>query len=727
MTDDDRKKRDEARNRKKNRNNRRKLDRIEAKKRTEEGKVINETTNQGKIVDEETIQKNKAGVEAAKEKIGGTEEPAGLEDEVNKQNQEVFDDAINPKDPNTLEEQLKKKNVRGQYVKRERDSDGFLKIAGQGLQVFGETMDKVDQAVLGRIGFGDKNLYTARRGIIDGLSERHVALALLGEFLLPDTVDLATFGLGYIPKRFLKTPKLLKAWAKSTKVATRAEAAEDAIGASLLGGRPRLAQRTVTNELGDEVFDNVVNANKATQRPAVKPLTTPERQKVAILAGKGDALDLDAAVRGPGLEGKPGTPKYSPTVRKETTKIDRALVNELQSKYGGTDYHVKAFLKQQQDFLRQVEEARSALNKEFKLLDFGFGFDDMIEALEGFNDYMKGLGSSRAMAALGKVKPDITPDEMMNFFEKLRVDSGAVDIGHKIAAKNHYRLGQKGANYASNLELEPARNLVEISLDRRRNEVVKLVEKGNRARGSRKDLPTLMHQMMGTSKNIDEEYLKFLHPELDDFLTEILPVELHDDFQQYVMEALEAHRRYGIQDFNDYIEEVWGFDFGGFKMLPKQSQKSVREGFRNQKGMVHGQQQLDMYNKPFKDEGLMKENYNHAKLRRNPLYPRGYRNGYHESWIEEIINDYLNDSMQARELGLLDTFLNDKTARGFGAGVVNITGDTGAGIRKIGEEIIDENPIKQAYRKTFTENPVVEARARQGKGRPKGKKNKPKS
>ena len=219
----------------------------------------------------------------------------------------------------------------------EKDSDGFLQLVGKGLTVFGEAMDTVDRNVLGRIGLGDKNLYTARRGIIDGLSERHVALALLGEFLLPDTVDLATFGLGYIPKRFLKTPKLLKAWAKSTKAATRAESAGDAIGASLLGGRPRLAQRTGINELGDEVFDNVVNANKATQRPTPRPLTTPEKQKAAILAGKGDALDLDAAVRGPGLEGKPGTPKYSPTVRKETTKIDRALVNELQKKYGGTD------------------------------------------------------------------------------------------------------------------------------------------------------------------------------------------------------------------------------------------------------------------------------------------------------------------------------------------------------------------------------------------------------
>ena len=71
--------------------------------------------------------------------------------------------------------------------------------------------------------------------------------------------------------------------------------------------------------------------------------------------------------------------------------------------------------------------------------------------------------------------------------------------------------------------------------------------------------------------------------------------------------------------------------------------------------------------------------------------------------------------------------IRDRTARGFGAGTVNITGDTGAGIRKIGEEILDENPIKQAYRRTFTENPIIEKKAKQSRGRPKGKKNKPKS
>ena len=62
------------------------------------------------------------------------------------------------------------------------EDEGFLqsamKTAGKVLTVYGQAMDKVDKEVLGRVGFGDKNLYTARRGIIDGLSQRHVALAL---------------------------------------------------------------------------------------------------------------------------------------------------------------------------------------------------------------------------------------------------------------------------------------------------------------------------------------------------------------------------------------------------------------------------------------------------------------------------------------------------------------------------------------------------------------------
>tara|TARA_B100000405_G_C16709399_1_gene418858 strand:- start:269 stop:2398 length:2130 start_codon:yes stop_codon:yes gene_type:complete len=609
---------------------------------------------------------------------------------------------------------LEKAKERIDGHKPEKDSDGFLRLVGHGLTVFGQAMDTVDKNVLGRIGLGDKNLYTARKGIIDGLSERHVALALLGEFLLPDTVDLATLGLGYIPKRFLKTPKLLKAWAKSTKAATKADSAGDFAGAALLGGRPRLAQRTVANELGDEVFENVVNTNKATQRP-VKALTTPEKQKAKILAGKGDVFDLNAAVMGKGIEGRPGVPKYTDKLRKDVvTKVDEKLVKELQKKFGGTDTEAALFLQKQQEVLRQVEKAREYMNKEFKLQQFGFAFDDTVEAIAAFNDWMKGLGSARAKAVMSKVKPDITDNELMDFFEKLRVDSGAYDIGHINAAKNIYRRlaggGGKGANFASNLELEPARNLVEISMDRRRNEVVKLVEKGNRARGSRKDIPIDINRMRNVSANIEEEYLKFIHPDMRNFLDNLLPVELHDDFIQSTMEALAEKRKFGIQDFDDYLMEVWDFDFGGFKMLPRQSQKAIRDAFKNQKGMIHGQQQIDMF-KPY-TKGWKK-----TATKENPM------GGYREGWVEEVINDYLNNLDEAQQIGLTNIFLDDATARGFGAGVDN------AGklpTRKIGETIVDEDPIKGAYRKVFTENPVVEARAKSSRGRPKGKKNKPK-
>jgi len=623
-------------------------------------------------------------------------------------------DMLAPRTPEEIEAARKgleeaKKKLGGSVP--EKDSDGFLKLVGQGLTVFGEAMDTVDKNVLGRIGLGDKNLYTARRGIIDGLSERHVALALLGEFLLPDTVDLATLGLGYIPKRFLKTPKLLKAWAKSTKAATKADSAGDFAGAALLGGRPRLAQRTVANELGDEVFENVVNTNKATQRP-VKALTTPEKQKAKILAGKGDVFDLNAAVMGKGIEGRPGVPKYTDKLRKDVvTKVDEKLVKELQQKFGGTDTEAALFLQKQKEALKEVEKARTYLNKEFKLQQFGFAFDDTIEAMAAFDDWMKGLGSARAKAVMGKVKPDITDTELMDFFEKLRVDSGAYDLGHKNAAKNIYRRIAGGGGRGANLEPEPARNLVTISMDRRRKEVVKLIEKGNRARGSRKDLPIDINRMLGNSANIEEEYLKFIHPDMRNFLDNILPIELHDDFVQSTMEALAEKRKFGIQDFDDYLMEVWEFDFGGFKMLPRQSQKAIRDAFKNQKGMIHPQQQLDMFNQPY-TKGWKK-----TATKENPM------GGYRESWVEEVINDYLNNMDDARELGLLDTFLNDATARGFGAGV----DDAGKlPVRKIGEPIIDDDPVKGAYRKAFTENPVVEARAKLKRGRPKGKKNKPK-
>ena len=74
----------------------------------------------------------------------------------------------------------------------------------------GDRFDDVDRAA----GIGEFNVYNARQKILKPLTETHVALGILGEFFVPDTIDIATLGLSYIPKRFAKIPKV---WAKLTK------------------------------------------------------------------------------------------------------------------------------------------------------------------------------------------------------------------------------------------------------------------------------------------------------------------------------------------------------------------------------------------------------------------------------------------------------------------------------------------------------------------------------
>lgn len=87
----------------------------------------------------------------------------------------------------------------------------------RGLGYVGAAFEAVDEAVLGRIGSEEYNLYKARRGSVDWLSEKHFVLGMLGEVFIPDSIDLATAGLAYIPNRFRKSTKLIKAWLKGRK------------------------------------------------------------------------------------------------------------------------------------------------------------------------------------------------------------------------------------------------------------------------------------------------------------------------------------------------------------------------------------------------------------------------------------------------------------------------------------------------------------------------------
>lgn len=71
--------------------------------------------------------------------------------------------------------------------------------------------DRLDKAV-GIYGTRQK----AIKALTGGLSEEHILASLAGEMLVPDTIDLVTLGLGYIPRRvLLKGPKMVKAFLKS--------------------------------------------------------------------------------------------------------------------------------------------------------------------------------------------------------------------------------------------------------------------------------------------------------------------------------------------------------------------------------------------------------------------------------------------------------------------------------------------------------------------------------
>jgi len=98
--------------------------------------------------------------------------------------------------------------------KEEFDRDQtFLQKTGNFVKQVLSIPDKLDKAV---------GIYDTRQSAIStltgGLSEDHLVAALAGEMLVPDTIDLITLGLGYIPRRvLLKGPKAIKMFLKFKK------------------------------------------------------------------------------------------------------------------------------------------------------------------------------------------------------------------------------------------------------------------------------------------------------------------------------------------------------------------------------------------------------------------------------------------------------------------------------------------------------------------------------
>tara|TARA_Y100001951_G_scaffold64125_1_gene51378 strand:+ start:237 stop:1838 length:1602 start_codon:yes stop_codon:yes gene_type:complete len=270
--------------------------------------------------------------------------------------------------------------------------------------------------------------------------------------------------------------------------------------------------------------------------------------------------ELESAIRGPGKEA------YKPYLRNQVEKIDLNLGKKLQKKYGGTDEDVKSFIRKQVNAEIEVREALSQLNS--KQRDFQIGQLNV--------DNMTAKEIEEAVKKLSKT----------TFYE----------LGHIRSAKNVFRYEDlMGANRASNMFPEIAENVIDYS--RTTGNPIKTVQ-GNRGRQARTDIPDDILTMTGTSRTIDEEYLKFINPELENVLTDLIPPQHQDRLFKIVEEGWKRFSSAGYPDFAEFLDEVHGIKYYKYNKLPQAKKNSLRVEFNKQKEPVIGKQQLDQF-KPF--------------------------------------------------------------------------------------------------------------------------------
>ena len=108
-------------------------------------------------------------------------------------------------DPEEEDDYKYETNIKQESSLRPEPELNLMEQAGK----LANTIFSIPDAIDKRVGVGEFNVYNARQQLKKaftlGLSEKYVVAALLGEILVPDSIDLATLGLGYVPRRIWKT------------------------------------------------------------------------------------------------------------------------------------------------------------------------------------------------------------------------------------------------------------------------------------------------------------------------------------------------------------------------------------------------------------------------------------------------------------------------------------------------------------------------------------------
>jgi len=524
----------------------------------------------------------------------------------------------------------------GQNVKSE---NFFLRALGY----VGDTFDAIDKAA--GIPGTDIDVYHARQAPIKWLDEQHFILGLLGEVFIPDTVDIASMGLAYIPNRFRKSAKVLKSYLKAKRnlmpAADKARVVKSSSrfgsGVSDLTGRPMLAQRGTFNELGDEGLEMIVKAAEpeiplTTPQELYRkisegelPNPTPEQLELATRFGAPDSKSIERMVPKPGggyvSSYKPPRGRKGRAISDNFTKVTQEKLRKRWLERGwGTNADIDEFFKIQKKAKEDVENSYRFLNQlafEFSdLANFvGQPVDEVIKTLratplnKGDDIFPYGPLTKRHHQKIERILAKINAQTVR-----------AVSDGHKRAIKNIWRAGDEGGSRVTNMELEMWNNFYGFADSYMDNPVGKEILKlGNAARGARKDPSDLALLVTDVSRTVDEEFLKYMDPDIANFF-DMVPKPFYDDIFGVVEDALKRKREVGIKDFNAYIEEFYG-GMKAWKKVPRNVKKIIRKEFADQyHDMVPGKMQLREY----------------------------------QGWIREAIDDFLQDRQFHMELAAKD-------------------------------------------------------------------------
>ena len=282
---------------------------------------------------------------------------------------------------------------------------------------------------------------------------------------------------------------------------------------------------------------------RQTRAKTGKWLNTPDRVRKDILTGKKPLPTLEeldqAVVRG-GNEVQGW--RYD---RSSVEGFSDDLAKQLQKEFGGTNAQRDAFQKLQ-------KKAKSDLQKDIKALNKKMQFDYLEFA-------------NTAVQEGEKLGRKLTDEDIYEIFQTMAAkpkNADMFDLGHNISAKNVARQKRKGklttADYKSNMDIEIKKSIkdlifresksgqiipktrapMETGTNVKDSNVLRTVEKGNIARGSRTDPPKVIQLLQGVSPNVETEYVRFLDPQFDKILTDIIPQENHADFMQFLRDGI---------------------------------------------------------------------------------------------------------------------------------------------------------------------------------------------